>query len=362
MPQYLSPIQMNKNAIKGVVIDPLAAAPSAPAVGQVYWDTALVRLQIYTGSAWGHTSDNSISLNGQNAAFYLARANHTGTQTSATISDLTATITATKLSAFAAPIADVAMGGFKLTGLADPATAQDAATMGWVQTQVANAAAGIDVKASVRFRTIGNDTLSGLAARDGVTPVGGDRVLVPAQTTGSANGVYIAAAGAWARATDADATGEITPGAFWYIEEGTTWGKTQWRVENVGAIVVGTTSITINQFGGGASYTASLGVQLVGNDFRAQVIASKGILASATGLELDTTIAARKFSGAYGNGALVSIPVVHNLGTKDVSVTTRLVSTDEMLIVDWVATDANTVTLTFAVAPAATSIRVTVVG
>ena len=53
-----------------------------------------------------------------------------------------------------------------------------------------------------RLATTANDTLSGLAARDGVTPVANDRVLVKNQSTASANGIYVAAAGAWTRAID----------------------------------------------------------------------------------------------------------------------------------------------------------------
>lgn len=57
--------------------------------------------------------------------------------------------------------------------------------------------------------TTANDSLSGLAARDGITPIAGTRVLVKNQTTLSQNGIYVAAAGAWARATDADAWPEL---------------------------------------------------------------------------------------------------------------------------------------------------------
>ena len=115
--QYLSSITLNKNAIKGVAIDPLSTAPSSPVVGQVYYDTALNRLQAYTGSAWGLTADNSLALNGQNAAYYLSRANHTGTQLSATISDLATTVQAYRLDQFAAPTASVSLNSQKITNL-----------------------------------------------------------------------------------------------------------------------------------------------------------------------------------------------------------------------------------------------------
>lgn len=360
--KYYVPIDLQKNAIKAFAVDPLASAPSTPVTGQVYYDTALGRLQTYNGSAWGFTSDNALNLNGQNAAFYLARANHTGTQTAATISDLVTTVQAYRLDQFAVPTAAVSFNSQHITNLADPVSAQDAATMNYVQTQVANAAAGIDSKPSVRVVTTANITLSAPQTIDGVSVVAGDRVLVRAQTTASQNGVYVVAAGAWTRATDADATGELTPGAFWFVEEGTTNGKTQWRIENTGTITLGTTSITINQFGAAAGYTAGNGIDITGSVISAKVVASGGITSGGTGIQVDTAIVARKFSATIGNGSSTSFTVNHNLGTKDVVCYARLVSTDENIIPDFVSTDTNNVTVSFGSIIAASSVRVTVIG
>lgn len=356
-------LDMQKNILQAPVLHPLATAPAGPVVGLSYYDTATGQALFYNGSVFANLATNSPLLNGQNAAFYLARANHTGTQLAATISDLATTVQGYRLDQFALPTASVNLNNQKIINLADPVSAQDAATMGWVQGQVSNAAAGIDAKASVRLKTTANDTLSGLAARDGVTPVANDRVLVASQTTPAQNGVYLAAAGAWTRATDADGVGELNPGAFWYVEEGTVSGKTQWRIENTGTITIGTTPITINQFGGSAtSYTGSLGVQLVANDFRAQVVASGGIQAVAGGLQVDPAIVVRKFAQTIGDGSATSIAVTHNLNTQDVQVTIRLVSTNEMVLADWVATSVNVATVTFGTAPTASQYRVVVQG
>jgi phage-related tail fiber protein len=62
---------------------------------------------------------------------------------------------------------------------------------------------GLDPKASVKAASTANiASLSGTMTIDGVALVAGDRVLVKDQTTALANGVYIVAAGAWARAID----------------------------------------------------------------------------------------------------------------------------------------------------------------
>src|SRR5688572_20594025 len=77
-----------------------------------------------------------------------------------------------------------------------------------------------DTKQSVRLATTANHGLSGLADIDGVTPSAADRILVKSNTTGSQNGIYDAAAGAWTRSTDADASSEVTSGMLVFVEEG----------------------------------------------------------------------------------------------------------------------------------------------
>ena len=95
-----------------------------------------------------------------------------------------------------------------------------------------------------RFATTANDSLSGLAARDGVTPVAGDRALVNFQTAAAANGIYVAAAGAWTRSTDFDAAIEMLPGTLVSVQEGTVYAASLWMFATVGVIVPGVTSIS----------------------------------------------------------------------------------------------------------------------
>src|SRR3990172_1735443 len=83
---------------------------------------------------------------------------------------------------------------------------------------------GFDFKGSVRVATTANITLSGLQTVDGVALAANDRVLVKDQTTGSANGIYVAKTGAWTRATDFDSNDEVTAGSLVAIEEGTASG------------------------------------------------------------------------------------------------------------------------------------------
>ena len=190
-----------------------------------------------------------------------------------------------RLDQFAAPTADVSMNSNKLTNLADPTSNQDAATKAYVDA----AARGLDYKESVRAATTANITLSGTQTIDGVSCVAGNRVLVKNQSTGSQNGIYVVAAGAWSRATDADANAEVTTGMFTFVEEGTTNGAKQFVLTTTGTITVGTTALTFTQFGGGTSYTAGNGIGLSGSSFF--VSAGAGLTQEADGLKISDSYA-----------------------------------------------------------------------
>ena len=68
----------------------------------------------------------------------FARANHTGTQLAATVSDFDTQVRTSRLDQMAAPTGSVAFNAQKITGLADPTLAQDAATKAYTDTAVAN--------------------------------------------------------------------------------------------------------------------------------------------------------------------------------------------------------------------------------
>ena len=68
----------------------------------------------------------------------FARANHTGTQLAATVSDFDTQVRTSRLDQMAAPTASVALNAQKITGLADPTLAQDAATKAYTDTQITN--------------------------------------------------------------------------------------------------------------------------------------------------------------------------------------------------------------------------------
>lgn len=113
----------------------------------------------------------------------------------------------------------------------------------------------ITFKTAVRIATEVDDTLSGLAARDGITPVAGNRVLVKAQTSGQDNGIYDAASGAWTRSTDYDNDAKTTSGSLVLIQEGTENADKSFQLTTNEPITLGTTPLVYAEFGGASPQT-----------------------------------------------------------------------------------------------------------
>lgn len=127
-------------------------------------------------------------------------------------------------------------------------------------------AAGLSIKAPVLVATTANITLSGIQTIDGVSATAGSRVLVKNQSNAAENGIYVAAAGAWSRATDM-ATWAQVPGAFCFVELGSTQADNGYVCTSDPGGTIGVTAITWAQFSGISSYTAGTGLQLIGNQF-----------------------------------------------------------------------------------------------
>jgi phage-related tail fiber protein len=155
----------------------------------------------------------------------------------------------------------VSLNSQKITNLATPTADTDAATKAYVDA----ARSGLDVKGSVRAATTANITLSGAQTIDGVSVIAGDRVLVKDQSTASTNGIYVAAASTWSRATDADVDAEVHAGLFTFVEEGTLGADTGWVLTTNNPIVLGSTALAFTQFSGVGQLVAGAGLTKTGN-------------------------------------------------------------------------------------------------
>ena len=216
----------------------------------------------------------------------ITATNVTGTLQTATQTNVTSVGTLDGLAVSGSQT--VTMGSNRITNVADPSQAQDAATKSYVDA----VKTGLDVKDSVRVATTAAGTLATSFANgstvDGVTLATGDRILLKNQATASANGIYtVAASGAPTRATDYDADAEVSGGSFCFVEEGTTNADSGWVVSTNGDITVGSTSIDYAQFSGAGQITAGLGMTKTGNTL--DVVGGNGITANANSIQIDTT-------------------------------------------------------------------------
>lgn len=143
----------------------------------------------------------------------------------------------------------------------DATSALGAAT----KQQVDAIAAGFLNKFSVSLATTANIVLSGEQTIDGVL-TSGTRVLVKNQTLPAQNGIYVSAAGAWARAADMNVWGEAY-GAGVFVTAGSTLAATGWSGTSVTGGTIDTTPITFVQQSASITYSASTGLALGGNAF-----------------------------------------------------------------------------------------------
>jgi hypothetical protein len=370
--KFLTSPDFTNQQLLNVRFQQLAADPSSPAEGWVYWNTASHTLKVYTGSAWVAFSagtgtvtsvtagDGTITIGGTatDPTVKVAKAlDHTW------VTDFDTQVRTSRLDQMAAPTAAVACGSQRFTSAADPTSAQDLATKNYVDL----ASQGFDFKASVRVVATTNGTLATAYANgstvDGVSLVTGNRILLAGQTTASENGIYVvAASGAPTRAADADASGEISPGAFIPVEAGTLGANSVYYCTATGATpwVPNSSTSTWSRFSSLTDLVAGNGLNKTGSTLN--VVPGNGILADGTSTRADPAVVVRKFAQDIGNGSLTSIAVTHSLGTKDITWSVRQNSDDSFVQCDCVATSTTVATLTFAVAPTTNQYRVVIHG
>ena len=298
--KFLTNIDLNENALVKASFEVLTTDPSTALFdGRMYFNSVDGVIKIYdsTASAWrrvvagiGETAGviaagtHATALTIADSGGQISITPNLATSASAglfsatdftKLADATADATASKL------VMRDASGQAKI---ATPTDSAHIATKGYVDA----ARQGLDVKQSVRVATAAAINLStNLVAGqtiDGVALVAGDRVLVKDQVTGTENGIYVSvASGAGVRSSDANGTadtGELKPGTFTFVEEGTANSDKGFVVSTNGTITVGSTAIAWTQFSGAGSFTAGDGLSQNGNTINVNVTADRTVITS----------------------------------------------------------------------------------
>lgn len=97
------------------------------------------------------------------------------------------------------------------------------------------------MKGPCRVATTAAITLAGEQAIDGVAVVEGDRVLVKDQADQTANGIYVADTGNWARAKDFSRNRDVQKGTRVYVTDGT--GAGDYTVTTSNPVQIGTSNL-----------------------------------------------------------------------------------------------------------------------
>lgn len=203
--------------------------------------------------------------------------------------------------------AKLALAGGTMTGAlvlaGAPVGANDAVTLAYLQSTVE----GFSPKLPVLVSTTANIALTGEQTLDGVL-TSASRVLVRFQTAPAENGIYVSAAGAWARSADMNAWSEV-PSAFVIVETGTVYGDTGWLCTSNPGGTLGTTAITWGQWFGVGTYTADgTYVALTGSQFSLSAAAATSIndVQAATDANTASTLVKRDASGNFAAGTITT--------------------------------------------------------
>jgi hypothetical protein len=407
MVAFAGPVDLMRNELRNSVTQNLGTAPASPLAGLRYYDSVLNFERYWNGTRWVSVSDtlDASNITGLGALAYLdqagtaeiipgavtdaqvsataaialsklavdplARANHTGTQLAATVSDFDLQVRTSRLDQMAIPTATIDLGGQVLTNLADPVLASDATNKSYVDS----IASGIQVHQAVRVASTANVAVAAPGAGvDGVTLVNGDRVLLKDQTNGTQNGIYDfnGAGTALTRSSDADQDAEVVSGLYVLVTEGNTNAHAGWLLSTPNPIQVGTTVQTWSLFSsGGQTYTGTtdrisiIGTQIdIASTYAGQPsLTTLGTVTTGTwgatpidlahgGTGATTAAQARvnlqtigKYSQTIGDGTTATFAITHGLGTKAVGVEVYDVASGSTVYIDVARPDNNTVTI-----------------
>lgn len=358
--KFLTDINLNKNELQNAIIQNLAADPSNPVPGQVYFNTTTNRFRVYTGTEWdemgtGGGTVTSVSANNTDGSLTVSGSpitnsgtitiEHSNTVTAQTTQGLypitydanghiTGAGSAVDISSYA-PLASPAFTGTPTAPTATKGTnTTQVATTAFVKNAISDLEGAMHYKGTVSGGTLPSSNV-----------VNGDTYKV-------------AEAGTYAG--QAAKVGDL----FIAVVSG---GTTTWTYVP-SADDTSVTSITAGTGLTGGTITTSGTIALA--DTLSSAVTTSGIYpikvnkqGQITEIDSAVTILKKYTRTIEGNSTTADFTITHNIGTKDVIVQVYDASTNEDVMVDIARTTINTVTISFASAPTTgTDYNVVIVG
>lgn len=395
--KFLTSIDLTKNQILNVAIQNLATAPTSPVTGQIYFNTAELRMYFWDGTQWVDMSGDLQDVLG-GAGLTASTANDIVTLDvnvdNATIEINADTVRVKDLGITTAKLADGAVTTVKI--------AANAVTFAKMQQIGANTVIGNLSGATADPSAIAVITDLATGAGTNLATAGAIKTYIDANIGGLGNleGGWPANTGTFPVGTSPVAGTKA--GDYWYVITAGTVNSVPFNVGDVIIAKVNGASTTLAsdwiqlEVNRDQATTTVLGLVTLATSAEVQtgtdtskVVTPSGLSARTatetrsgiaeiatqaeadagtidthiiTPLKLKTLLDNRTggFAVNIGDGTATTFTVTHNLNTKDVVVELVEVSTGETVYADTARPTVNTITVTFAVAPTAAQFRVVV--
>lgn len=352
-------LDLTKNQILNVALQNLSGPPGSPVAGQVYYNTSDGNVYYWDGTTWRSVSGDITEV--------IAGSGLTGGGSSGAVTlDLNPDNTTIEVNADIVRIKDLGVSTGKL---ADGAVTtikvtdsnitfskiQNIATM----TVMGRVAAGTGVASEISI--LDSNTMTG-ASSSNLATAGSIKAYVDNTVAGLGNLEGGFAAGS--AVNFPTGAGGTKKGDYWYV---TSAGTVQGVVLNIGDVLIAnidnasptsSSDWTFLESNRDQATESVLGVVRLAT--QAEANAGTNDTAVITPLKLKTVLDNRVggYAANIGNGSSLSYAVTHSLNTVDVIVMIKDNTTLEEVFADVVITDVNTVTVSFATAPASNAYRV----